>query len=41
LDLEENSGLTSPLISRFDLIFILTDETNEINDRMSAEHILN
>lgn len=41
MDLEENSGLMSPLISRFDLIFILTDDINEANDHMSADHILN
>ena len=31
----------STLISRFDLIFILTDDINEVNDHMSADHVLN
>jgi DNA replication licensing factor MCM6 len=39
--LQENTGLTSPIISRFDLMFILIDVPNKQNDRMIANKILN
>lgn len=35
-----NIGITSPLLSRFDLIFIIRDEHNPVWDDMVAEHLL-
>lgn len=37
----ENVNLTAPILSRFDLIFILRDEPEEENDSIIAGHILN
>ncbi|MCY3412968.1 MAG: hypothetical protein INQ03_15120 [Candidatus Heimdallarchaeota archaeon] len=36
----ENVDLTAPILSRFDLIFILRDEPEEKNDSIIANHIL-
>jgi len=36
----EQIDLSPTLLSRFDLIFVLTDEPDEMRDRMLAEHIL-
>lgn len=35
-----NIGITSPLLSRFDLIFIIRDEHNPVWDDMVADHLL-
>lgn len=35
----ENSGLTSPLISRFDIVFVMTDKQTDASK--SAEYVLN
>ena len=37
----ENINLTPALLSRFDLIYILLDNPNEVYDRKLASHILN
>lgn len=39
--LVENSGLTTPLLSRFDLIFVVLDNRNEGTDRKNCDFILN
>ncbi|AEA46045.1 LAGLIDADG family homing endonuclease [Archaeoglobus veneficus] len=36
----EQIDLSPTLLSRFDLIFVLTDDPDEVRDRMLAEHIL-
>lgn len=36
----ENIKMSSPLLSRFDLVFILLDEANEERDRMLSEHVM-
>ena len=40
LDLEVNTGLSIPLLTRFDLILILKDEGNIEEDMMKCDHIL-
>ncbi|MCE7736992.1 MAG: hypothetical protein GPJ54_19055, partial [Candidatus Heimdallarchaeota archaeon] len=37
----ENVNLSAPILSRFDLVFILRDEPEEDNDSVIASHILN
>lgn len=37
----DNINLPPPLLSRFDLIYIILDIPNEILDRKLAKHILN
>ncbi|MDR0911541.1 MAG: minichromosome maintenance protein MCM [Methanobrevibacter sp.] len=37
----EQIDLPSPILSRFDLIFVIEDKPNEDNDRKLAQHILN
>lgn len=37
----ENVNLSAPILSRFDLVFILRDEPEEENDTVIASHILN
>ncbi|XP_018568092.1 DNA helicase MCM8-like [Anoplophora glabripennis] len=37
----ENLKISSPMLSRFDLIFILLDQANEQLDRLLSKHILN
>lgn len=41
LSLEKNTGLESPLLSRFDLIFILRDELCPETDSATCDFILN
>ena len=36
----ENIKMSSPLLSRFDLVFILLDEANEERDKMLSEHVM-
>ena len=36
----QNSGLTSPLLSRFDIIFIITDILNSEADSDNCDYIL-
>lgn len=36
----ENINLDPPLLSRFDLIFLLLDKPNEENDRRLGKHIV-
>lgn len=38
--LKANVALSAPILSRFDLFFVVLDECNEDADRMVAEHIL-
>jgi DNA helicase MCM9 len=40
-DLEENTGLSTPLLSRFDLVFIITDSREAELDELRADFILN
>jgi len=40
-DLEENTGLSTPLLSRFDLVFILNDSREAELDEIRADFILN
>ncbi|KAG0416459.1 DNA replication licensing factor MCM6, partial [Dictyocoela roeselum] len=39
--LRQNINLSAPIMSRFDLYFVLIDETNAEQDRNIATHILN
>ena len=39
--LKSNVALSAPILSRFDLFFVVLDECNEDADRAVAEHILN
>ena len=39
-DLEENTGLSTPLLSRFDLVFLLTDAREAELDEVRADFIL-
>ena len=41
IPLRENINLGSPILSRFDLIFVLSDEPDEDKDTSLANHILN
>ena len=36
----ENIQLSSPLLSRFDLVFVLVDDANEIADEALSEHVM-
>jgi MCM P-loop domain len=36
----ENLAMSTPLLSRFDLIFILLDTPDEEHDRMLSEHVM-
>ncbi len=38
--LRYNINMTAPIMSRFDLFFILIDELNEVTDHMIAERIV-
>ena len=37
----QNSGLTTPLLSRFDLIFVVVDDVDTEKDDKNCEFILN
>ncbi|KAG9293351.1 hypothetical protein G9A89_007597 [Geosiphon pyriformis] len=39
--LRQNIGMSGPIMSRFDLFFVVLDESNEASDRNIASHILN
>lgn len=38
--LRQNINMTAPIMSRFDLFFVISDENNETTDARVAEHIL-
>ena len=38
--LSENTGMSTPLLSRFDLVFVMRDVKNEYWDRKIAQHLL-
>ncbi|KAL4442657.1 hypothetical protein ABPG74_007059 [Tetrahymena malaccensis] len=39
--LKYNLDISAPILSRFDLFFVILDECNEQSDRMIAQHIVN
>src|ERR1700743_2999110 len=39
--LRQNIAMTAPIMSRFDLFFVILDECNESSDYNIARHILN
>ena len=41
VNIAEQFNLDAPLLSRFDLIFLIKDKANEANDKRLAEHLLN
>jgi DNA replicative helicase MCM subunit Mcm2 (Cdc46/Mcm family) len=40
LDLQVNTGLSIPLLTRFDLILIVKDENTRMEDSTKCDHIL-
>lgn len=36
----ENLNMSEPLLSRFDLVFILLDASDEMRDRHLSEHVM-
>lgn len=40
MSLEQNSGLISPLLNRFDLVFVMIDEADNIKDEANTMEIL-
>ena len=40
LDLEANTGLSIPLLTRFDMIFVIKDEKDISEDAEKCDHIL-
>lgn len=41
MDLCQNTGLAAPLLSRFDLIFVIVDNVETEKDEMNCDFILN
>ncbi|KAI9291466.1 MCM-domain-containing protein [Neoconidiobolus thromboides FSU 785] len=41
LGLRQNITMSAPIMSRFDLFFVVLDRPNDKNDKLLAEHILN
>lgn len=41
LGLQNNVAMTAPIMSRFDLFFVIVDECNEVTDYNIARHITN
>ena len=37
---QENLRMSGPLLSRFDLIYVLLDSSDETRDRQLSEHVL-
>ena len=40
VDLESNTGLIIPLLTRFDMVFIMKDERDTAEDSEKCDHIL-
>lgn len=38
--IKQNLNLSSPIISRFDLFYVVADQQDELNDKLIAQHIL-